>query len=174
QEKTFFNQLQIQKQKNWLQDHFKDQGYFYAIVIPRIDHQKNHSTITWNIDPGPCVYFGKTIITGCTKVPFSCIQRTLPYKPGDAWNQKKLKQTFLYSKDLDLFESIQCIPTKNETNHAERTIILKLQEDDPFEIRLRLGLELEYVKKYHTLGGITYKVGGTFLARNPSSYGDQF
>ncbi len=40
-------------------------------------------------------------------------------------------------------------------------------------MRARAGLELQHVRKYQTFSGVTYKIGGTALIKNPSNCADQ-
>src|SRR5690606_6820389 len=81
------------------------------------------------------------------------------------------KQTFKAFKELDIFEVINITPDYSDRNQ-EKQVLLKIQADDPFEIRVRSGLELQHVRKYQTFNGITYKIGGTALMRNPFNVGD--
>lgn len=164
----------LNEQKQWLSNHFHKKGYLYAEVEPVLQIDNLHNVyIQWNINTGEKIHFGKTIITGSSTFPRDIIFQQLAYKQGDVWNQELIKQSFIRLNELQIFSSIQLRPLSDQKQAAERTLILQLQKDDPFEIRLRGGLELQHIREFHTFNGITYKVGGTFIIKNPFNRGDR-
>ena len=170
-----FDTARIQEQQQWLLQHFRQLGFVYVTVTPDIktDEQNNVSVI-WHIDHvTDKVCFGKTIVLGTNTLPFAYIMRELAYQQGQVWNQEKLKQSFLRLKGLDIFESIQLYPSRTQKLEKEKPLVLKLHNDDRFEIKTRAGLALQNIQNYQTFGGVTYKVGGSFLVKNPSNVGDQ-
>jgi len=123
---------------------------------------------------GPQAQFGKTIIVGTSTLPFALVHKELCYCEGDVWNPEAVKKTFKRLKELEIFDSIQLHQAAESASSMEKTMVLKLHEDDPYEVRVRAGLELQYVQEYRTFGGLAYKVGGSFLAKNPFNRGDIF
>ena len=94
------------------------------------------------------------------------------YSEGDLWDQAKVKQTFRAFKDLEIFEVINLSADYSDAQE-NKPVLLKLHLDDRYEVRTRAGLELQHVRKYQTFSGLTYKLGGTALIKNPGNCGDQ-
>jgi len=129
--------------------------------------------IVWHVQLPACkTIFGKTIVVANDKHPFSYVMKTCAYQEGEVWDQEKIKNTFLALKDLAIFDSITITPACHDTSAGVRDVLIRLQLDDPCEVRLRAGIELQHVKKYQTLAGLAYRVGGTFMVKNPGKVGD--
>ena len=168
-----YNALLIQRQKKWLQDYCNKKGFLYASITSKIESENDQSKLIWSIDTGQTVRFGKTIINGSSSFAYDYIKRELEYNEGDLWDHEKIRRSFLRLKNLELFDSVSFIPLPREPE-AGRNILVKLHEDDPFELRIRTGLELQHIQQYQTYGGLTYKVGGTFMVKNPTNHFDLF
>ncbi len=171
-----FTPMLMQEQRRWLLDHFRKSGYVHLSVKPDIKKDENADIdLAWHIDLGSQkVHFGKTVILGSSTFPCEYLLRELQYHPGDIWDQDKLRESFLQLKELAIFETIQLYPFHTNKLTFEQPIMLKIKKDDPFELRVRAGLELQYLKNYQTFAGLTYKVGGDFLIKNPFNVGDLF
>lgn len=170
-----FNAELLETQRAWLINYFTTQGYSAVRVTPVIHKDSEHSvTVDWVVAKGPQACFGKTIIVGTSSLPFELVCRELQYHEGDAWNPEAVKKTFACLKELEIFDSIQLYPAAESANEVEKTMVLKLHHDDPYEIRARAGIELQYIQEYRTFGGVTYKLGGSFIAKNPFNRGGLF
>lgn len=119
------------------------------------------------------IYFGKTIITGNTTFPFDYILRELCYTQGQPWDKRLVKRSLDRLKGLEVFDSIHLYPYRSTHDDTENSMVLKLQKDDPFELRLRLGFAAQQVSKSLHTAGLTYRAGGAFLVKNPFNYGDR-
>lgn len=170
-----FNAELLESQRTWLINYFTTQGYSAVRVTPIIHKDDDHSvSVDWQVAKGPQARFGKTIIVGTSSLPFELIRKELQYNEGDAWNPETVKKTFACLKELEIFDSIQLHPAAESANEIEKTMVLKLHHDDPYEIRARAGIELQYIQEYRTFGGLTYKLGGSFIAKNPFNRGGIF
>lgn len=168
-----FNTQLVDDQRRILIDYFKKIGYRNADIKPEIKKDGNAIHLQWKIILGQSnITFGKTIIVGNTKIPFEYIQRELCYKEGDPWSNDALKNTFLRLKAWDVFQDIHLFPDKVSLQEKEKAVILKLQEDDPYELRLRGGIELQQVAQFYIPSGLTYKLGGSFILKSPFHRGD--
>ncbi len=156
-----------------LTDYCQDSGYMYAQVSPQIITQEDFTTLQWNVKTGPKVFFGKTIITGSPEFSFDRIMKRLSFCEGDLWDHELVHRSLQTLKDMSVFDVVQLYPDQTYQS-SERVLLLRLQHDDPFEFRLRGGFELEHIKDYQTFGGVTYKVGGTAMIKNPFKIGDIF
>jgi len=170
-----FDAKLLHEQRRWLIEYFRAQGYLHVDIKPDIVRDKGDVAITWKINRGQSQSkFGKTVIVGSRKFPFESIVRQLTYKDGQIWDQDALKQSFLNLKKLDVFEHIHFSPDQITKVEDEKAVILKLQEDDPYEVRVRGGLELKNVTQQLSTDGLTYRLGGAFILKNPANLGDQF
>lgn len=163
----------IDEQRGWLVAHFQSLGFLYPKLRAAIESHGADVTINWIVDQGQKVRFGKTVLLGSSRLPFSYIERLLCYKEGDLWDQTKIKQTFRALKELEIFETIHFLADQGDRNDENKPVFLKLHLDDRYEIRTRAGLELQHVRKYQTFSGLTYKLGGTALIKNPTNCADQ-
>jgi outer membrane protein assembly factor BamA len=164
----------VEDQRKIITDYINKLGFRNVNVKTDIKRTDNNVHLAWNINLGSThATFGKTIIKGDTKIPFECIQRELAYKEGDPWSSDAIKETFLRLKRWDVFENIHLVPDQSVTQDKEKTVILKLQEDDPYELRLRGGLEIQQVAQLYVPEGLTYTLGGSFILKSPFHRGDQ-
>lgn len=171
----------IQEQKRWLLDYFHSRGYLQAEIHSDLQGKPDDLTIVWYINPGPLTYFGKTVVQGAQTIPYTFIARELHYKEGNIWDSKKLRASLLRLKELGIFSTVHMHPDHEQSfadessAEQDRTVILKIRPEDPFEVRLRAGMGLQQVGKNFVLGrGLTYKLGGTFLCKNPFKHADCF
>lgn len=169
-----FNVQLLEEQRSYLIKHFQSLGYTRPHIKPYIPSVKdeNNICIRWNIDPGEKIYFGKTIVLGAVSFPFPAIASLLTYQEGEVWDQTKIQQSFRALKNLGIFETIHFLPHYKDTEE-NKSVLLKLDLDDRYEIRARAGLELQHIRKYQTFSGLTYKLGNTAIIKNPSNCADQ-
>jgi len=136
--------------------------------------KENNVSVVWQVQPGESkICFGKTIIQGSSTIPFNIIARELAYEEGDVWDKEKVKGSLVRLRSLDVFESISLHPHDSSASEVEKTMILKLQKDDPFELRLRGGFAAQQMSRPLSNTGITYRAGGSFFIKNPFNRGDQ-
>lgn len=162
----------VEEQRAWLMKHFQSLGYLHPRLKPIIDSQERDVSIKWVVDPGEKIHFGKTIVLGSSSFPFSYVEHFLFYKEGELWDQASIKRSFRALKDLEIFETIH-FSVDHSDSSEDKPILLKLHLDDRYEVRARAGLELQHVRKYQTFSGVTYKIGGTTLIKNPTNCADQ-
>lgn len=117
--------------------------------------------------------FGKTVMVGDPGVPFAYVQRELQYCDGDAWDTEKITATVKRLKQLELFESVRLRPEYTYDDDMEKTMILELRKDDPFEVRFRIGAGLQRVYDCGRYARGTYRIGGALVYKNPFCVADQ-
>lgn len=167
-----FNVNMVQEYRQWLIKYFRRKGFIYVVVKPELVYNSQGIELKWHIDHNiGQVKFGKTIITGSSRIPSNVILRELQYKEGDLWDKEKIEQSLKRLKSLNIFESVSLVPYNLPSAENNKTMILKFIEDDPFEIRTRLGFQ-QISKSFTNLAGTTYILGGSFLWRNPRFIGD--
>jgi len=171
-----FDPAIIVEQNKFLQRRMGRQRYNAAHIHHELMRQGDAVQLTWKIDreSSQNVSFGKTVVVGDCRLPFEYIKRELQYQEGDAWDKEKLKQSLLRLRTLDLFEQIHLYPYQPAVVEPEKTVLLKVCEDDPFEVRLRGGLGLQQVGKHYVLGrGVTFAAGIGLVGKSPLNIGDQ-
>jgi outer membrane protein insertion porin family len=164
------NQLSVQRQ--WLLSRLHAQGYWNAELKLVIEGTERLNLI-WYINAHERVCFGKTIIQGTSSLSYVHIMRELSFPPGAAWESQTLEQALMRLRDLEIFESVSINPDHDFKYKDCTPLLVKLIEDDPYEIRLRAGL-LGVSKNLTWRDGATYKFGGSCVYKNPFKYGDQF
>jgi len=163
----------IVQQRQWLSDHFQKQGYLHVDIKHDLKRDGSNTILVWHVNVGQKVCFGKTILLDASGFPFECILNELAYKEGDLWDRKKLKQSLLNLKELEIFDVVHLYPSDIARQGPDKAIILRLQKDDPFEVRTRVGFGVQQVDRHLSTAGLTYKFGATFIVKNPFNMADQ-
>jgi outer membrane protein insertion porin family len=177
-----FNRAWLSEQKNLILNHFQQDGYWYADAqvalqeedLEDVDHADKaikKIAVAWTVTPGPQVTFGKVIIRGNSKLPFSRIKNEIKFHEGDVWSKEKLALTRKKLKRLDIFKRVQVQPHQDSAKR-QKQVVITLADDDPFEVRLRAGV---YVPSNSTLfrEEVTAKIGASAAAKNPTNRGDK-
>lgn len=169
-----FDVAVIDQQREWLIQQLQKEGYYRPRVKPECRNEEGNIFLNWRVDVKDAqVKFDKTVVLGSTTFPFEYIQRELDYRIGDTWHPDVLRHSVSRLKKMEVFDSVNLVPD-NDVDASEKVMLLKLQKDDPYEIKMRLGLGAQHVTKSLTTGGATYRVGGSFIYKNPFNAGDQF
>lgn len=185
-----FNLHWIQEQRTFLLSYFQNRGYWYAQVEPELvltppdlakisassDEDVNRLAskvfVHWKVSPGNQVKFGKIIMRGATTVNFKRLEKQCAFKTNDLWSAEKIDRTRKKLKRLDVFKTVQIQPYQLSKNKSKKPIIMTLIDDDPVELRARLGY---FVNSHNILfkQQSTPKVGASFIIKNPSKRADR-
>lgn len=163
---------EMDKQYDFLLKYFQDKGYLYVQIKPQLVEAESGTVLSWGVDANhkPTV-FGKTIIVGNSTINSNRILKQLPYQEGQLWQSAKLNEMAAKLRELTIFETVHVYPDNIAKSEEVKSVIIKLLEDDPFEIRARLGVQ-QVSRNLTFRSGSTYKAGGTLLYRNPFNLGD--
>lgn len=168
------NQQFINEQRQQLSRILQKNGYLYATVKPIFYQQGDQVEIQWHVDlKTEPVTFGKTIIQGATHFPFERIKPHLPYKEGQVWSKEMLDEAVQRLRELGVFETVYVSPQNMMASDTKKPVIIKLVDDDPLEIRARVGIQ-QISKNLTFRTGTTYKVGGSVLYKNLLNHADFF
>jgi outer membrane protein assembly factor BamA len=121
---------------------------------------------------GSNTIFGKTIIQNHSTIPTYMIRRELAYQEGDCWCQEQINESLTNLKALEVFDRVRLYPVENSPD--QKTMLLSVHADDPYELRLRAGMGLQQMSKNFMFNGISYVAGGSFIVKNPFNHADQF
>jgi outer membrane protein assembly complex protein YaeT len=102
-------------------DELKDHGYPYATVLVS---EENGSTdhlrvLTLSAEPGAAAYFGPIEISGNSSVSDRIVRRQLTFRPGELFQQSKLRESQRKLYTLELFEFVNIQPVGAENKVAE-------------------------------------------------------
>lgn len=165
-----FDKGLIKEQHDWLVGYFKKQGYLSVKVEPSFQTEGSDVTLTWLIKADQIVTCGKVLLKGASKVGHTLIKDIIDSKEEKVWSKDRLQLGYARLKELDVFKQIQMYPVQG-VDQEHRDMIVYLQDDDPFEIRARLGFQ-QVSENFALKKGSTYKIGGSALWRNPTGRAD--
>lgn len=172
-------QQQLEKQRLFLLDYCHTASSFaqgsggqgQAQVNPELRRVGTDVHVHWKVHLHPDTRtFGKTILVTDTTFPFEYITRELRYNEGEVWDDYKVQESLERLKALDIFESVHLYPATGSKKQDAQPMILKVYEDDPYELRTRLGFGLQNVDPRLKFAGVTYIIGATALARNVGNH----
>lgn len=167
-----FDKAILTQQQQWLAEQFKKKGYLWVKVEYELEEKGQEVTVTWKIEKGQQVVFGKTIVQGAPGVHHATLIAQLPYQEGEPWKKEMLYYTHNRFRALDVFKSIRVVPDQKGADPLRKDVIVQLQDDDPFEIQTRFGFQ-QVSKNFALKKGSTYKIGTAFLWRNPTRRADK-
>ena len=171
----------VEEQRRWLLRTLRNQGYLTASVHHELIKSDAQERLVWNIDhKSGLVYFGPIRLSGLYKMKPRILLRELCFKEGDVWNTKAIEESVANLKRLSMFESLAVCPEEivekqvtDSQTISVRPILIKCAEEDPFEVLTRFGLQF-VSKSFTNLSWSTWKLGGSFVWKNPAGIADKF
>jgi outer membrane protein assembly factor BamA len=154
-----------------LRSYVHSEGYKHAQIRVQLEggEEKN---LCFYITLGKAYQSRKVIFLGRANLPFASLLAR--YKP-EIITENDSQITRLAVEDLQklsIFQEVQLYPGApiDET----QLFYLRLVPDDPYEVRVRMGAELQQILDYQTFGGFSYKLGGSFFIKNLLHRGELF
>ena len=125
--------------------------YFYDRRRARVEIQrraeviieKHEARVFYTIKVGPSAFFGTTTVRGLKDVAPEIVLRELPYKSGDPFSGKALKDLEQNLRKLDLFSQIQINLQPSAADPREVPIEIRVEEKPPREIQVGIGYGTE-------------------------------
>jgi outer membrane protein insertion porin family len=113
-----------------LNDVFKDAGYAYVNIQPltNIDSQKRTVDVTFDVQKGNLVYFGRITVRGNTKTRDKVIRRELRVYEGDLYNQTRLDRSKRLVQALGYFEKVELSTKAQEGNPDKIDVNIEVTE----------------------------------------------
>lgn len=179
-----FNYDWLAEQRLFLISYFQRLNYWYVDVQPDLriteqavtnvkgDSKQLKVIVVWKVQLGEKVKFGKVFVRGATRLPFKTILKEVKFKEGAEWNKERLDLTRKKLKRLDIFKTVQIQPFQMAKTKGKKPVLLTLVDDDPVELRLRLGYFLTS-KNFMFKRQSTPKVGTSFVIKNPTNRADK-
>jgi len=114
----FFNRETVRRDILRLKGIYKDAGYAYVELTPRIkENDKKHTVdVTYAISKGPKVVFERINIAGNTVTRDKVIRRELKVAEGDYFNGSALRKSMWNLNRLGYFSDVDIQPRKGSRN----------------------------------------------------------
>ncbi|MGB8468178.1 MAG: BamA/TamA family outer membrane protein [Candidatus Babeliales bacterium] len=165
----------IQEQKQQLLRYAQEHGYLYATVSYDLELLCDGAArLQWHLQEGEAVFFGKTVLVGATTIPFKKLLSIMAWHEGDAWDGEKITKSLFRLREMGVFETIRIYPDTIEKQEAAKTIIVHVVDDDPVEMRWRVGFQQVNNWNLTFNSASTYKLGSSIVYKNPFNAGDLF
>ncbi len=125
-----FNRTKLAADIQKLNDIYKDVGYAYVNIQPltAIDTAKRIVDVTFDVQKGNIVYFGKINIRGNTKTRDKVIRRELRIFEGEMYNQSKIDRSKRLVQALGYFEKVELSTKAQEGNPDKIDVNLEVTE----------------------------------------------
>lgn len=163
----------IGKQRSFLLKALRDHGFLKTKLSYTLKQKDDGLVIHWSCTKNKKTMFGKTIMKGQTKISYDYLTKLLSYKEGQLWNKEKIQRSLITLRSTGVFDRVNLFPSFKDLVEGQRDIILTVKDDDPFEVKLRMGFA-QVSKNFYFKKGSTYTVGGSFIWKNPFSRADKF
>lgn len=167
-----FNIDLIAQQQAAIVAYGKKEGIFYK-AAPELEQTTEGDILTWHLTVIPQNTFGKTIIQGDNTLASKHLLGKLAYSEGEPFDKTKVQKSIARLKKLGIFKSLSLVQEAEALELEEKTMILRCIEDDPFEVRCRLGLQ-QISKNFTYTPQTTFKAGISLLWKNPTATADLF
>lgn len=160
-------------QKSWLLEHFKDLGHAKVMIDYELIDSIDGVILKWIIHlDEKQVHFGKFVICGNSAIPFKYLKRELKIDQGQLWDKKKIEQSLMNLRNLELFDTAYLYSHKETDDLGRIPVGVKLIAADKYEVRARVGGQ-QVGKDFSLQQGFSYKLGGTVIVNNPFKFGDR-
>ncbi len=163
----------ISLQRTFLTKKLREQGYLHASLSHQLVEQPEGIRVVWRCTKGLQTTFGKTIVQGVSKIPYDRLLQLLSYQEGQLWDKERVQQSLTTLRSFDVFERVSLHTSFQDSSNVERDMVLVVKDDDPFEVKVRMGFA-QVSKNFYFKKGSTYKAGGSFIWKNPRARADRF
>lgn len=129
----------IVKAENLLMKLLAKKGYPLAILEKRqviADDMKKLIHVSFFVEPGPLISFGKTLVSGQIVVKESVIRNKICWKEDDLYDPDKVEQTILALESTLLFSSINIIHAEEADFYGRLPMTIQVVEGKPRSIGL--------------------------------------
>jgi len=129
QRATSFNILTLEEE---LVSHLVGKGYPFTHICERrviVDQKEKSVSVTWKLEGGKLVTFGKAEFVGNQKISPNFLQSKILWKEGDIYTPEKVENTVKQLEKTGLFSSVSITPTEEALLDREAMpVMISLQE----------------------------------------------
>lgn len=132
-----YNEVDISDTRYRIIDLYSSRGFSDVVVSVqrRIEGQK--ASVTYQINEGTEIVFGKTIITGNYSTRYEVVKRELPYREDMPFNYQFLSNVRQRLHRLGLFTDVD-LEVLDRYDH-KKDVLIKLNEGNPGAVEFGLG-----------------------------------
>lgn len=155
--------------------YIKDGAYVFAIQEGTKIKEKSLAFSLPSVQSEPIAKkFGTTIMQNLSTIPNHYLERELLYNENDEYDSEVVRQTIKNINNLQVFDQVSLINVFDPCDPDRTTMLLKVHNDLPYELRLKGGIGLQQMSKDFIFKGVSYVAGGSFLIKNPFNRADLF
>ncbi len=131
----------MQKDLQKLTEKYGDLGYAFTNVIPKVrpNDKDRKVDITFEIDKGNKVYFGKINVVGNSKTRDKVVRRELQISEGELYNETKKKESLENVKRLGYFDEVHFNTSTPEDRQDILNIDIVVKERNTGTLQLGAG-----------------------------------
>ncbi len=140
-----FTQAQYDESRARLEAYYQQRSYAYAHVDKAavVDTAADQATVTYTITRAIPAVFGATAVSGTQKIDPGLVTRELQYRPGDAYDPRKIEKTQASVFGLRLFRSVAVKPANLEAQSGVVDVAISVGEGPLREVKIGVGYGLE-------------------------------
>ncbi|MBI3767334.1 MAG: BamA/TamA family outer membrane protein [Deltaproteobacteria bacterium] len=140
-----FTQAAYDESRARLEAYFRQRGFAYVHVTKAavVDTTSERAAVTYTITRGIPAVFGATAVTGNETIEERLITRELRYRPGDAYDPRKIEKTQANVFGLHLFRSVAVKPVNLDAQSGVVDVAITVAEGPPREVKIGAGYGLE-------------------------------
>jgi outer membrane protein assembly factor BamA len=165
----------INKARSIISGILHNAGYWYAHIKSDVvilsNFKQIKTALEWNITPYEPITFGKTIVKGCSKLPFSIIKRQCDIPAGHPWDQAYITRARTQLYELGIFDHAQLTPYNLAHRDSKKHIAVTLFDDVPYELRLRIAgffsSDQSFLEK-----SLMIRASSSYIIKNPFNNAD--
>ena len=168
-----FDGAWLQEQKQLIIRFFRGKGYQKITAEYQLKEHDGAVDVVWIVNVcEACTKVGKTIILGNSNISHKLLMQEFAHKDGEFWDKKNLEKTLQNFKSLPIFDAVQIYPGQQNDLNLCKPVMVKLIEDDRYEVKTRFGLQ-QVGRNLQLSRGFTYQAGATLCFNNPFGQADQ-
>lgn len=138
---TWYAHETLLKDIRTVQAKYGDLGYAYANIIPRtrIREKDGEVDLTFEIDKGNKVYFGRINVIGNTKTRDKVVRRELLVNEGELYNETRRRESLENVKRLGYFDDVNFNASTPSDNQDLMNIDIVVKERNTGSIQVGAG-----------------------------------
>jgi translocation and assembly module TamA len=132
---------------NFLLTHYKNNGYPFPKVAHRdvvADFATNTVQVKFQMDPGMPAEFGKTDVTGLTKLNVKYVYELIPWKKGEKYDHRLIEKARRILFGTNLFSTVEFNNPGKMDIQGQLPITIKIRERSRRTIRVGLEYTTDY------------------------------
>jgi outer membrane protein assembly factor BamA len=119
---------------------WRDRGHPWALsaAVVEVDSSRSEARVTLRVNPGPEARIGAVTVEGAQAVRPSAVTRELPFRPGDRFSERALREGQREAQTLDIVR-VAMVDVPEQPHDSTVDIRVRITESDPRLISGDLG-----------------------------------